>query len=85
MIKLVEFNEDTNHVNNIFHDCVMDDYVVLDGYAIVERECDQTSDGGWYVVGQPKPMPEIEKLRLEIARSNAEMFETILSMLGGEY
>lgn len=31
----------------------------------------------------PAELNELEKLRLEIARSNAEMFETMLVLLGG--
>lgn len=31
----------------------------------------------------PKPLTEIEKLRLETAQANAEMFEMMLMMSGG--
>lgn len=31
----------------------------------------------------PKPLTEVEKLRLETAQANAEMFEMVLMMSGG--
>lgn len=31
----------------------------------------------------PSPLTDIEQLRLDMARSNAEMFETMLSLMGG--
>lgn len=37
-----------------------------------------------YLDGLPKPQPsETEQIRLEMARSNAEMFEMMVSMMGG--
>ena len=47
MIKKVEYNAVTNHVNMIFHEDVPSDYTVLDGYEIVEKECEQLDDGSW--------------------------------------
>lgn len=63
------------------------DTATLIVYDVTQQQLDDalaTYDHQKYLDGLPKPVPTVEeKLRLEMARSNAEMFEMMVSMMGG--
>lgn len=50
-----------------------------EGATIEERDFEYDEDRGWYEVGTPRELTEIDKLKI----SQAEQFETILELLGG--
>lgn len=54
-----------------------------DGAVVEERDFGYSEDRGWYEVGTKAPLSEIEKLRLEQAQANAELFEMMLTLTGG--
>lgn len=55
------------------------------GAEIAEMEMEFFEGHGWQVVGFVPPITEIEQIRLEMARGNAELFETIIMLNGGGY
>lgn len=54
------------------------------GAVTEEREMEYTNEYGWREVGFVPELIETEKLRLEMAQANAELFELILAMSGGK-
>ena len=72
IIKKVEYNVETNHVNNIFHSDIPEDYIISNGYEIIEKECEELSDGGWQVVGQLREPTDSERI---------EQLENIILMM----
>lgn len=64
--------EDAEIVDKIF----THEYTIQDGQVIF-------GDRKPILVPEPKPPSEIEKLRIETAQANAEMFEMLLMMTGG--
>lgn len=53
-----------------------------EGTVIEERDFEYSEEYGWREVGWKPPLSTEEQLRLEMARGNAEMFETILLLMG---
>lgn len=66
-MKKIVFNSETNEMEE----------VTLTAEEIEQNEMDKS------IVIPPQPPSEIEKLRLETAQANAEMFEMLLIMTGG--
>lgn len=54
-----------------------------EGATIEQRDFEYDENRGWYEVGTTAPLSEIEKLRLEQAQANTELFEMMLMFSGG--
>lgn len=64
---------DIDNFNELHFDC----YKEVEGNLVFDEQKLQEK------LNPPQELSEIEKLRLEIAKSNTEMFEVVLSLLGG--
>lgn len=82
-----KYDEDNTPIWNVPADCV--DLRIPDGlYQPIkwtgnEWVSTRSQEEIKEIENAPKPLTEIEKIRLEMARSNTELFETMLLMNGG--
>lgn len=81
MMKQIEFNRSTNHINMIFHDPVAEDYELLEGYEIIDAEVEQAEDGGWYVKGFEPPKSEMDQLKDTVAGQQVIIDELLFTVI----
>lgn len=77
-----EYDEDGKVIKDAVYEQVAQNPLPK-GAVIEERDFGYMEEHGWREVGWKPPLSTEEQLRLEMARSNAEMFETMLALMGG--